>query len=118
MTEVSTLRLYVMRCTYLMISVFLATQIWPGIVHHPQLDLMRGVARSLLAAMLPFVLLGLRYPLQMLPVMLFELCWKSIWLIAFAYPLWTAHQIDADTWKTVKACLFGWVVFPIAIPWS
>lgn len=61
--------------------------------------------------------LGLRYPLQMLPLLLFELVWKSIWLIAVAYPLWSAQQIDADTMETVKACLMGIVLFPIAMPW-
>ena len=37
--------------------------------------------------------------------------------IAFALPLWSAHQIDAETQETVKACLMGIVIFPIAIPW-
>ncbi len=45
---------------------------------------MRGVVSSLLAAMSLLVVLGLRYPLQMLPLLLFELVLKSIWLIAFA----------------------------------
>ena len=39
-------------------------------------------------------LLGIRYPLQMLPVLLFELAWKLIWVAAVVQPLWTAHQMD------------------------
>ncbi len=53
----------------------------------------------------------------MLPLLLFELVWKSIWLIAIALPLWCAHQLDADALETVRACLMGIVIFPIAIPW-
>ena len=61
-------------------------------------------------------LLGLRYPLQMLPLLFFELVWKSIWLIVVALPLWSAHQpMDAKT-SAVLACLMG-VIFPIVIPW-
>ncbi|MBI3365428.1 MAG: hypothetical protein HY033_11010 [Ignavibacteriae bacterium] len=117
MSEVSTFRLYLLRATYLLISVFLGSQIWPGIIHHAKLDLMHGVARCLLAAMLPLVVLGIRYPPQMMPLLLFELFWKSIWLIAFALPLWSAGQLDAETMETVKACLMGIVIFPIVIPW-
>jgi hypothetical protein len=54
----------------------------------------------------------------MLPVLLFELIWKSIWLLTVALPLWSVHQIDADTWESFKACLMGVVICPIAIPWG
>jgi hypothetical protein len=53
----------------------------------------------------------------MLPVLFFELAWKTIWLLFFALPLWTAHQVDADTWETIKACALVWVIFPFTIPW-
>ena len=78
---------------------------------------MNGVVRSLLATVALLALLGLRYPLQMLPLLLFELVWKSIWLLAFALPLWRAHSIDANTKDTVFACVMGIIIFPIAIPW-
>src|SRR5712692_1483797 len=123
MSAVSTFRLYLLRATYLLIFVGLGSDVWPGIIHHAKAwDLMHGVAMSLLAAISVLAVLGIRYPLQMLPLLLFELLWKSIWLIAVALPLWSAHQLDADTMETVKACLMGIVLFPIVlfpivIPW-
>ncbi len=113
----STLQLYLLRGTYALILVFLVTSIWPGVIHHDKLELMRGVARSLLAAMAPLMLMGLRYPLKMLPALFFELAWKTIWLLFFALPLWTAHQVDPDTWETIKECALIWVIFPFTIPW-
>ncbi|MEP7063288.1 MAG: hypothetical protein ABI881_12910 [Betaproteobacteria bacterium] len=41
---------------------------------------------------------------------------KSIWLIVIAVPLWSAQQMDANTWETATACLWG-VIFPLVIPW-
>lgn len=118
MTEVSTFRLYLLRATYLLILVGLGLTIWPGIIHHAIVgDPTPRVAGSLLAAVSVLAALGIRYPLQMLPLLLFELIWKSIWLIAVAFPLWSAHQIDAETWETISTCLMGWVIFPIVIPW-
>lgn len=113
--EVSLLRLYVLRGTYLLIAAGLGPEIWPQIVHHPLS--MRGVASSLLGAVTLLALLGLRYPLRMLPLLLFELVWKATWLLAVALPLWSAQQIDANTAETIKACLMG-VIFPIIIPWG
>lgn len=118
MNDVSTFRLHLMRATYLLIIAGLAFTIWPGVIQHGEgVDLGDGVVSSLLATVSVLAALGIRYPLRMLPVLLFELIWKSIWLIAFALPLWSAHQIDAETAETVKACLMGILIFPIAIPW-
>ena len=118
MTEVSTFRLYVMRATYVLIAVGLGFEIWPGLVRHENAwTLWRGVGTSLLAAVSVLAVLGIRYPLQMLPVLLFELVWKSIWLMAIALPLWSADQLDTDTWETIYACLMGIVLMPIVIPW-
>lgn len=118
MTEVSTFRLYLLRATYLLILVGLGFTIWPGIIQHAIAgDPTPGATSSLLAAVSVLAVLGIRYPLQMLPLLLFELLWKSIWLIAVALPLWSANQIDADTWESVNACLMGLIIFPIVIPW-
>jgi hypothetical protein len=117
MIQVSLLRLYALRATYLLIVVGLGIEIWPGIIHHAKpWELMQGVVCCVLAAVSALALLGLRYPLLMLPLLLFEFVWKSIWLVVVAIPLWSAHQMDADTWETATACLMG-VIFPIVIPW-
>src|SRR5712692_7710347 len=106
MSEVSTFRLYLMRATYLLIVAGLGFTIWPGIIHHAKaVELMDGVVSSLLAAVSVLAALGIRYPLKMSPLLLFELVWKSIWLIAFALPLWSVHRLDADTLESVWACL-------------
>jgi hypothetical protein len=118
MSEVSTFRLYLLRATYLLISVGLALTIWPGIIHHAKpVELMDGVVSSVLGTVSVLAAFGIRYPLQMLPVLLFELVWKLIWLISFALPLWSANQVNAETQETVNACLMGIVICPIAIPW-
>jgi len=117
MTQVSVLRLYALRAAYLLIVVGLGIEIWPGILHHEKpWALMQGVVYCVLAAVSALAVLGLRYPLQMLPLLFFELVWKSIWLLAVALPLWSANQMDAGTSETATACLMG-VIFLVVIPW-
>lgn len=118
MTEVSMFRLYVLRAAYLLLVVGLGLTIWPAILDHgPAWPLMNGVVSCLLAAVSVLALLGIRYPLQMLPVLLFELTWKAIWLIAVALPLWSADQMDARTWQTVRDCV-PTIILLVAIPWG
>lgn len=117
MTQVSLFRLYLLRATYLLIVVGLGFQIWPALIERGQTwDLWRGVTTSLLAAVSLMAVLGIRYPLLMLPLLLFELVWKSTWLGVIALPLWSAHRLPADMVETAWACLMG-VIFLIAIPW-
>jgi hypothetical protein len=53
----------------------------------------------------------------MLPVMLFELFWKSIWFFGIGLPLWLGGQVHADNWETIKATLLGVILCPAVIPW-
>jgi len=119
MSEVSIFRLYVLRAMYLLIAIGLAIDIWPGILAPPgNLSHMAGVVRSVLGAVSLLALLGLRYPLKMLPLLFFELLWKSIWVLAFGCRLWLNNQLNADTKDTLFACLMGIVLVPITIPWG
>ncbi|HEX2250227.1 MAG TPA: hypothetical protein VHH32_07740 [Gemmatimonadales bacterium] len=119
MDGVSLFRMYLLRATYLFIVVGLGFLIWPSLLNPPEhTEHMRGVVRSLLAGVSLLALLGLRYPLQMLPLLLFELVWKSIWMIAFGIPLRLAGELDAATRQTWNDCLITIVLFLLVIPWG
>jgi hypothetical protein len=61
-------------------------------------------------------LMGLRYPLRMLPILLFEVGWKLTWLGVIALPLWLDDNLDDATGEQAATVL--WVVIIIAvIPW-
>ena len=70
----------------------------------------------LLAALSLLSAMGLRYPLKMLPLLLFELAWKLIWLARVALPLWRAGKVDdALVGNTVATAAV--VLVAVAIPW-
>ena len=115
--DVSLLQLYLLRAGYLLLVVGLGVQLWPAMFHHGTWTLWQGVGKSFLTAMSVLAILGLRYPLKMLPLLFFELTWKTIWLLAVPLPMWLAHTpLDADTSDTVQACAWA-VIFLIVIPW-
>jgi hypothetical protein len=111
-------RLYLLRAAYLLLVVGGALISWTQIVDGARhWELMHGVVVCMLAAMSLLALLGLRYPLQMLPLLFWELTWKSIWLLRVALPLWRAQRMDAETVSNVFNCAVAVLVL-IAIPWD
>jgi hypothetical protein len=73
-----------------------------------------GVAFSFWAALALLMGLGIRYPLQMLPVLLMQLLYKSVWLVAVALPLAAAGRSTELT----KTFLFGVIGDLLVIPWG
>lgn len=115
---VSLLRLYVLRAQYLVIALFLGSSMLPALYHHaPIANVMHGAARCLFAGLALMALLGLRYPLAMLPLLLFEFVWKSIWLLGIGLPLWSAGRLDPASADTFKDCAIGLGLLVVVIPW-
>lgn len=118
-TEISTFRLTLLRAMYLLLVVGLGLTMWPTIIAPTSVSANAGsVVRSLLGALCLLSVLGLRYPLRMLPLLIFELLWKIIWIVAFALPMWMGPGLDAYAAETLFACAIGIVLVPLVLPWG
>jgi len=116
-TSVSLPRLYLVRLGYLVVAVGLALTKWPLLINHDRpWPLFEGVETCMLVALSLFAFLGLRYPLQMLPILLFELAWKFIWVAVVVLPLWISNQMDPATLNVFYSCLVVLILLAV-IPW-
>jgi hypothetical protein len=116
--EVALWRLYTLRLCYLILAGGLGTFVWPVVIHHTSdFAIAEGVRFSLLAGLGLTAALGLRYPVQMIPLLLFELTWKAIYMVFFALPLWSAHQITDAVAEDIKAISMVVIFLPL-IPWG
>ena len=113
--EVSLFRLYVLRAMYLVLGVGLGGMIVPEILGHELTS--RGVIPSLLGAVWLLAFLGLKYPLAMLPLLMFELAWKAIWMLAYGLPQWSAGQFPPTFAEDSFNIAFGAVLL-LVIPWG
>jgi hypothetical protein len=115
--SVSLPRLYLLRFGYLVVAVGLALTKWPLLINHDRpWPLFEGVETCMLVALSLLAFLGVRYPLQMLPILVFELAWKFIWVAVVALPLWIANQMDPATLSVFYSCLVVLIVLAV-IPW-
>jgi len=123
MSEVSTFRLYLLRAMYVFMVVGLAIfKLGPAILHPENLSPQDSVVLSVLGAFALLAVVGIRYPIKMLPLLFFEFVWKSIWVLAFGLPLLFSGQLDPNVsfggTETLVNCLLGVVLVPIVTPWG
>jgi len=113
----STRRLNVMRFGYAFIALGLAIVKWPILIQQARsLPLFEGIVTALLTAMSLLALLGLRYPARMLPILLFEVTWKLIWIAAVALPHVIANDVDSAFGGVLFNCSLVVVILAV-IPW-
>ncbi|MDQ4087220.1 MAG: hypothetical protein M3177_04290 [Pseudomonadota bacterium] len=115
---VSRPRLIALRALYAFVAVGLAAFLWPAFLAQlPAPAHYHGVTMAMLAAFSILCAVGIGYPLQMLPVLLWELLWKILWLMLIALPRWIAGTLDAATTQTAVECV-SIVLLLLVVPWG
>lgn len=115
-TDLPLWRLHAMRAGYLFMGVGLVIVKWPLLPDAATMPLFEGVTLSLLTAMSLLAFLGLRYPVKMLPVLLFETTWKVIWLALVALPNTMAGTLDQAMTEIAVNCSLVVIIIAV-IPW-
>lgn len=100
---------------YLLLVIGLGGMIVPEILSHDLTS--RGVIASLLGAVWALAFLGLRYPLEMLPLLMFEFVWKLIWMIAYGLPQWSSGQRPPTFADDFTNIALGAILL-FVIPWG
>jgi hypothetical protein len=123
MSEVSTFRLYLLRAMYVFVVVGLAIfKLAPAILHPENLSPQDSVVVSVLGGFALLAVLGIRYPIKMLPLLFFEFVWKVVWVLAFGLPLLLSGGLEPNVsfggTETLINCLLGIVLVPIVVPWG
>lgn len=112
-----TFRLNIMRAGYLLMAVGLIIVKWPLLLHAASLPVVDGAIVCILTAMSLLALVGLRYPIGMLPILLFEVLWKVLWLAIVALPHLIAGDMDEATGELTFSVLFVIAILAVT-PWD
>ena len=113
------IQVYVLKLFFLLMFVMAARDAWTELLTHegewqPEI----AIAWCAIAAYTTLAGLGIFHTLRMLPIMLFMLLYKSLWLIFVAYPLWkngTLAGSEAEGWAQIFMGIFIPMIF---IPWK
>ncbi|WP_299626682.1 hypothetical protein [uncultured Tenacibaculum sp.] len=113
------IQIYILKLFFLLMFVFAAKDAWTELITHkgdwnPEI----AVAWCSIAAYTTLSGLGIFNTLKMLPIMLFMIFYKGLWLFFVAYPLWkngTLVNSEAQDWTQI----FILIIVPITVmPWK
>jgi hypothetical protein len=115
---VSRLNVFLLRALYLLMAVFLGQDAWTHIAtFEGTWDPEAAAAWSVWAAFSLLAVIGLFHPVRMLPIILLEIVYKTIWLVLVGFPMWSAGTLEGRSEEMMFSFLF--VVLPvIATPWG
>ncbi|WP_212003848.1 hypothetical protein [Chitinophaga sp. HK235] len=112
------INIYLLRLLFILMFVFLGKDSWTYIfTFKGTWDPINAMAWCIWASYSVLSVLGIIHPLKMLPIVMLEICYKVLWLILVAYPLWSANQLAGSPAEGMTY-VFLPVVLPIlAMPW-
>jgi hypothetical protein len=110
-------RLYLLRALYAILALAEGSIQVQAFLHHAHWTQGSAAAHSFLLALALLSIVGIRYPLGMLPLLVYEILWKMIWLCGVALPLWIANQVDADTRQAFFEIAPVVILIPL-LPWG
>lgn len=114
--DLSLTRRNTMRAGYLLMGLGLALVKWPLLLEIRTMPLYEGVTLCLLTAMSLLAFVGLRYPVEMLPILLFESAWKLLWLGLVGLPAAISGDLDPATSGVLVNCSIVVVILAVT-PW-
>jgi hypothetical protein len=112
-------KIYLLRLLFLLTFLFVGKASWTYLLTYKgSWDPLHAVAFCVWAAYATLSVLGLRHTLKMLPIILFQIFYKVLWLIIVAYPLWSTNQLEGSPAEELTYT-FLWIVLAIvALPWK
>ena len=112
-------KLLFMRLLYLLNFVSLAFDNWAIIIKGDgDLSTLEGVAISFWASFALLSLVGIRHPLKLLPILLLQLLYKSLWIIGIYWPAFQKEMVPESTTEFFYICIAGIVLNILIIPWK
>lgn len=113
------INVYLLRLLYFLMFVGVGLENWSTIINHQgPWDHTRAVAYCVWAAYATLSLLGMVNPLRWLPIVIFMIFYKTLWIFAVAYPLWKTNAL-AGSPADEMAHIFVWApVVAIIVPWK
>lgn len=117
--ELSLFRVNLMRGLYFLTFIGLAKQAWTEILFPVEaLGYLEGVAFSFWASYATLMVIGVRYPLKMLPFLFLQLLYKATWALGVYLPMKSEGLVSPAAESFLWICVVAVILDLVVIPWA
>lgn len=111
--------IYFLRLLYFLMFVFVGLDAWKTIfTHQGSWDPTRAVAWCVWAAYASLSFFGLLNPLRWLPIIIFMIFYKTLWIIVVAYPMWSKGTLAGSPAEGMAQVFIAAPFLALIIPWK
>ncbi len=112
------INIYLLRILYILMLLGAGTEAWQTIANHEGAwDHTRAVAWCVWAAYPTLSVFGLIRPLRWLPIVVFMIFYKTLWLFVVAYPLWKTGSLEGNAAEQMAGVFVGAPFIALIVPW-
>lgn len=113
------INIYLLRVLYLLMPLGAGTEAWTVIAtHEGPWDHTKAVAWCVWAAYPTLSIFGLIRPLRWLPIVIFMIFYKTVWLFVVAYPLWRAGTLAGSPPEEMAGVFIAAPFIALIVPWK
>jgi hypothetical protein len=113
------IQVHLLRISYVLVLVFVGPSSWLALIgHQGDWDPFMAAALSMWASSSVLSVIGVFQPLRMLPLVLFEVGYKLIWLIAVAWPLWVTDRLVGSPAEALTYAFLPVLAPIVLMPWG
>jgi len=108
-----------LRLFYFLMLVFVAPGAWRVLLDHDgPWDPLHAVAWAVWATYPALAAFALLHPLRWLPLMVFTIGYKAVWLGFVALPLWQAGTMDGSNAQPIAESFLALPLLVLVVPWA
>lgn len=113
------INIYLLRLLYFLMFVGVGLGAWKAVItYQGPWDHVRAVAWCVWVAYPTLSVFGLIKPLRWLPLVLFTMFYKMLWIIVAAYPLWRAGTLAGSPADEMAHIFIGTPIVALIVPWK
>ncbi|MDX6694542.1 MAG: hypothetical protein QOF02_2145 [Blastocatellia bacterium] len=113
------INIYLLRLLYFLMFIGVGIQSWQTIISHQgPWDHTKAVAFCVWVAYPTLSIFGLLRPLKWLPIVIFMIFYKTLWVIVVAYPLWRANALAGSPANEMAHIFIGAPFVALIVPWK
>jgi hypothetical protein len=113
------INIYLLRAMYFLMATLLAKDVWSYVfTHQGAWEVKEAMAWCVWGGFSTLAILGVFHPLKMIPILLLEIFYKTLWLILVAYPLAKAGTLAGSPAEGTTYVFIPVIIVYLIMPWG